>query len=159
MARGNFEVSQSLAGLPPAEEIIDSMPPARLGHWAEHEKATLDEASCTSLDFAKTIQLGIKGRGFEEQKLIIADMVDELDRLAEDVIDSRAAADMGDGYISGDIGGYSVTGESRAIVALRMYEVAHGVKYKADYKKDGVRLAGPVLVPVLAVRSLALIRS
>lgn len=77
---------------------------------------------------------------------------------AVDIRGHRVYLNMDDGGISGHAGGYSIFQNDSPTYAICMYEVNHGPSIRAGIDSEtGLRLAGAFFVPVLAVRSLALL--
>lgn len=160
---GNFERWESeLAGDSPDAEVqnyLDSLPKVRAGLWEtmEHFAEKAKSGPVSSLEYTKSIQQCTSLLPKELRLEELFGCYAQIEEYAEDVRGQRTYLTMSDGALSADVGGYTIMADS-AKLALRLYEIDYGASFTAGrHKETGRRLAQEQLLPVLAVRSLALI--
>lgn len=138
---------------------LDSLSRVSVGLWRidDYFSASRSAGVAPSIEYAKALQSYVQALPETEQLEELYSNITALNEVSEDIRGMRVGIAVEDGSLSGDVGGYTIL-EDIPVIALRLYELNYGFELKHGIdKRTGRRLASAHHVPVLAVKSLAII--
>lgn len=141
-------------------ERFSAMPPSRHGKWhiLERSLQIRQHEALTSLEYAQLVQRFAAMLPPADRLTELLSSQEYLEDVAFDVKGNRVYLRLEDGGVSCDVGGYGVYREGDPILGLRVYELNSGAaRWGGMDSETGLRLADERFVPVLAVRSLAVL--